>query len=167
MSRYLYSIDTIKYGTPTGTNTMPGSLVSLPDTVKGTVTIDETEGSYTDFFVDQAKDPVRTLKSEEGKLTATMQFYDFNFLALAAFKGGTAPTSGGYEKFVPATGYTDVSKALELTLSSGQVFNLFNAQCFARIIGTGSRDRMCAWELKATALMTTDLAGSWEISEAD
>lgn len=167
MARYLYSVKTVKYGTPTGINTMPAGLTTLPNTTKGSVSLDETEGASVPFYVDQLKDPIKVVKTEEGRLSAVMQFNDFNFLALAAFKGGTAPTGGGFEKFVPATGYTEVEKALEIELDSGQKINMFNAQCFARVTGGGGRDKILAWELKASPQMTDDLSGSWEISEAD
>lgn len=163
MSNYLFSVKTVKYGTPTGTNTMPVGLTALPDTVKGSVSLDETEGASTQFFVDQKKDPIKVVKTDEGLLTATMQFYDLTYIHLAALKGGTAPTGVGYSAFVPATGYTNVEKALEIELDSGQKINMFNAQCITRITGGGGRDKMFAMEMKATPQMTADLAGSWEI----
>lgn len=170
MARYLYSVKTVKYGTPTGTNSMPAELTTLPDTVKGSVTLDTTTGNFATFFVDQKRSPIKKVKIEEGELTAAMQFYDFDFVKLAALAGGTAPTSGGYEKFVPSTDYTDVAKALEITLDTTPAIkvNIFNGQCSTTPLkGGGGRDKMLAWGLDVTPLMTTDLAGDWEISEAD
>ena len=164
MSRYLYSVKSVKYGTVTGTNTIPGVLTQLPDTVKGSVTIDETEGSSVKFNVDQKKDPIKVVKVEEGELTTVMQFYDFTYDALAAFKGGTSTTGAGTARaFNPATGYTDVNKALVIELDSGEKINIYNGNCFARITGGGGRDKMLSWELKVTPQMTADLAGSWNI----
>ena len=164
MSRYIYSVKSVKYGTITGTNTIPASLTQLPDTVKGSVNIDETEGSSTKFYVDQKKDPIKVVKVEEGELTTVMQFYDFTYDALAAFKGGTATTGAGTARaFNPATGYTDVNKALVIELDSGEKLNIYNGNCFARITGGGGRDKMLSWELKVTPQMTADLAGSWNI----
>jgi hypothetical protein len=165
MSRYLYSVKSVKYGTVTGTNTIPVSLTQLPDTVKGSVTIDETEGSSVEFKVDQKKNPIKVVKVEEGQLTTVMQFYDFTYNALAAFKGGTSATGGGTGSFafIPATGYTDVNKALVMELDSGEKLNIYNGNCFARITGGGGRDKMLSWELKVTPQMTADLAGSWDI----
>jgi hypothetical protein len=162
MSTYIYSVKTVKYGTPTGTNTMPESLVTLPDTVKGTVAIDESEGSTTQFFVDQKKNPIKSAKIEEGQTTVTMQFYDMDTTHLAAFKGGTRVTGGGADKFVPSTGYTTVEKALQIEFDSGHKFNMFNAACVARLMGGGGRDKMLSWELKATVQVTADLAGDAE-----
>ena len=160
MSNYLFSVKAVKYGTPTGLATLP-DLTTLPDTVKGSVSIDETEGSVTKFFVDQKKEPIKVLKTEEGELTATLQFYDMSYATLAAFKGGHGAGVTGY---TPSTGYTLIEKALEIELDSGHKVNIFNAQCVSRITGGGGRDKMLALEIKATPQLTADSLGSWTIT---
>uniref|UniRef100_A0A6M3JSS3 Uncharacterized protein n=1 Tax=viral metagenome TaxID=1070528 RepID=A0A6M3JSS3_9ZZZZ len=162
MAVYLYGIASVKYGTSaTGLGNFPSGvlLTTAPDTVKGSVTIEETEGATTEFFVDQKFSPVRSVKTEEGKLSATFQFYDMTFNTMAAFKGGTGNASG----YTPATGYVTVDKALELTLDSGDKLCIHNASCATRIVGGGGRDKLWALEVKATPQMTTDLSGSWRI----
>jgi hypothetical protein len=162
MAVYVYALSAAKVGTPTGTNTMPasGDMTALPDTVRGSVTIEESEGASVDFNTDQQISPVMTVKTEEGKLTATMRFYDMDFAKLAAIKGGTGNASG----YTPATGLTNVLRALELDLVSGHKFEFYNAQLITRVVGSGSRDSMFAVELKATSLMASDNAGSWKLS---
>jgi hypothetical protein len=162
MSVYLYGINTVKYGTSaTGVGNFPSGvlLTSLPDTVKGSVTIEETEGSTTRFYVDQKFSPVREVKTDEGELTATMQFYDMTFATMAALKGGTGNVSG----YTQATGYTTVDRALEITLDSGEKLLLYNASLVTRIIGGGGRDRMFALEVKATPQLTTDGSIAWKV----
>jgi hypothetical protein len=159
MAIYLYGITSVKYGTAAVTNSMPSSLTTLPNTVKGSVSIDETEGSLTNFYVDQQFSPVRQVKTEEGQLSATMQFYDMTFANVADLKGGTGNASG----YSPATGYVTVDKALEITMDSGHKLLMYNASCTARITGGGGRDKMFALELKATPQLTADNAGSWRI----
>ena len=162
MSTYLYGISSVEYGTAaTGIGNFPSGvlLTTAPDTVKGSVVIEETEGSKTEFFVDQRFSPVRSVKTEEGLLTATFQFYDMTFATLAEFKGGTGNVSG----YTHSTGYTDVDKALVLNLDSGQKLLLYNASCITRIIGGGGRDRMFALEVKATPQLTTDNSIDWKI----
>jgi hypothetical protein len=159
MAVYLFGITSVKYGTAATTNTMPTALTTLPDTVKGSVSIDETEGSLTNFYVDQKFSPVRQVKTEEGQLSATMQFYDMTFANVAALKGGTGNVSG----YSPATGYVTVDKALEITMDSGHKLLMYNASCVSRITGGGGRDKMFALELKATPQLTADNAGSWKI----
>lgn len=161
MAVYLFGISSVKYYNASTSNYMPASasLVALPDTVKGSVAIDETEGNVTEFFVDQKFAPVKSVKTEEGKISATMQFYDMTFATLAAIKGGTGNVSG----YTPATGFSTVEKCLEITTDSGHKINFFNASLITRITGGGGRDKMFAVEMKATPQMTADNAGSWEI----
>lgn len=161
MAEYLFGITSVKYGEPSGSNTMPSALNTLPNTVKGSVSIDETEGSTTDFMVDQQFSPVRQVKTEEGVLTATMQFYDMAYANVAALKGGSGDASG----YTPATGYTTVNKALEILMDSGQKLLMYNASLVTRIVGGGGRDKMFALEVKATPQLTTDNAGSWKIQK--
>jgi len=162
MAVYLYGISTVKYGTSaTGIGNFPSGvlLTTAPDTVKGSVIIEETEGRTIPFYVDQKFSPVRSVKTDEGTLTATFQFYDMTFSTLAEFKGGTGNVSG----YTHPTGYTEVDKALELTLDSGQKLLLYNASCITRIIGGGGRDSMFALEVKATPQLTTDGSVDWKI----
>jgi len=162
MANYVFSVSGMKYGTPTGTSGMPGGLTSLPDTVKGSITVEETEGSVLRFYVDQKKEPIRSIKAEEGEFTLTAQFYDMGFASLAAFKGGSGNASG----FVPSTDYTTVDKALEVTFSSGHVLNIFNGSCTARLTGGGGRDKMLSWELKVVPMITNDGSGSYDLKLA-
>lgn len=88
-----------------------------------------------------------------------MEFYDMTFANIATLKGGTGNASG----YTPATGYNNILKALEIDTVSGHKFSLYNAQIIARIGGAGSRDKMFTLGVKATALMSTDVAGSWKV----
>lgn len=161
MAVYIYGITTVKYADAASSNYAPGSLSDLPNTVKGTVTLDETEGSTTKFEVDQQYTPIRNIKTEEGELSSVMQFYDMTFATLAALKGGTGNVSG----YVPATGYTTIEKFLEITTDAGYKFLMYNAAIQTRIMGGLSRDKMLSIELKATPQLTADNAGSWKIDK--
>lgn len=161
MAEYIYAVKQMFYGTPTGSNTLPASLSLLPDTVKGTITVEETEGTLTKFWVDQKKEPVRVIKSEEGDFTLTAQFYDFDFEKYAAFKGGVGVAGAS---FTPSTDYTTIDKAFRIVFDSGHVMDIYNGSCVARMTGGGGRDKMFAWELKVTPMLTQDLAGSYMIA---
>jgi len=159
----LFGLASVKYGTAASSNYMPASaaMTTLPNTVKGSVSIEETEGSVTKFFVDQQFAPVKVLKTEEGELSLTMQFYDMSFANLAALKGGTGNASG----YIPATGYTTIEKAMEVNLDSGHQILMYNASIITRVTGGGGRDKMFAIETKITPQLTTDNAGSWKINK--
>lgn len=166
MADYIFAVNTIKYGTPTGTSTMPaqGALVTLPDTVKGTITLEEAEGTLTKFFVDQKRGAIKSVKTEEGDFVITAQFYDLTVGFLAALKGGTAVT-GATTSYTPSTGYVNIEKAVEITFESGHKLEIYNGSISARLTGGGSRDKMMMWELKITPQLTADLAGSWKLSK--
>jgi hypothetical protein len=162
MAVYLFGITSVQYGTAaSGAGNFPSgiALTTAPDTVKGSVSIEESEGSKTDFFVDQKFSPVKSIKTEEGTLSATMQFYDMTFATLAVFKGGTGNASG----FTPATGYTDINLALQLNLDSGHKLQIYNANCTTRIMGGGGRDKLTSFEVKAIPQITTDNSATWRI----
>lgn len=168
MANYIYSIKSVKYGTPTGTATMPasGDLTDLGNTVRGSVTIEESEGSVNKFKVDQKVASILELSNGDEELSFVGQFPDVSYANLATLKGGTSSSAGGFNTFTPSTGFTSVQKALELEMDSGHKINIFNAQIFARVVNGGGRDKMVAVAMKATPLITADDAGTWEIKKA-
>lgn len=161
MSNLIFAVESIKYGTATGSNTMPasGDLTALPDTVKGSITLEEGEGAIEKFMVDQKSDPIKVLKTEEGEVSLVAQFYDLTYATIAAIKGGTGDASG----YTPSTGFSQVEKALEITLESGHVFDFYNAYVSTRILGGGGRDSLFMMEMKAWPQITDDEAGSWKV----
>jgi hypothetical protein len=168
MANYIYSIKSIKYGTPTGVGTMPTAenLTDLGNTVRGSVTIEESEDSVNKFKVDQKRASILELSNGEGELTVNAQFPDVAYATLAELKGGTSSTAGGFNTFTPAVGFTSVQKALECELDSGHKINIFNAQIFSRIVNGGGRDKMVAMALKAVPLITADGLAEWEIKKS-
>ncbi|HOE94891.1 MAG TPA: hypothetical protein PLU97_05760 [Candidatus Cryptobacteroides sp.] len=104
---------------------------------------------------------MRVIKSEEGDFTLTAQFYDFDFEKYAAFKGGVGVAGAS---FTPSTDYTTIDKAFRIVFDSGHVMDIYNGSCVARMTGGGGRDKMFAWELKVTPMLTQDLAGSYMIA---
>jgi hypothetical protein len=160
-TNYIFSVSSVKYGTATGSNTMPasGAMTTLPDTVKGSINMEEAEGAIQKFYTDQKRDPIKIVKTEEGDLVATMQFYDLTYATIAALKGGTGDASG----YVPSTAYTLIEKALQINTDSGHTFDFYNASIQTRIMGGGGRDAMFSMEMKATPQVTADLAGSWKV----
>lgn len=157
---YVFSVKKVRYGTATDLATMPVSLTDLPDTVKGSVTLDETEGATAKFYVDQKPVPVKVVKTEEGELSATMQFYDLTYATVAALKGGEGSASG----YTSPVGYTNVEKAIQIETDSGHTVNIHKGLCVARITGGGGRDKMFALELKVTPQTpATDSGAAWTI----
>jgi hypothetical protein len=162
MAVYLFGVTSVKFGTAaTGSNMPSGvALTTLPNTVKGTVSLEETAGTTAKFYVDQQASPIKVIQTEIGEVTAKMQFYDLTFATVAALKGGTGNASG----YTPATGFSSINLALEILTDSGHKFQFYNAMIEAHLTGGGGRDKMFALEMNAIPQMTLDNTGSWKIS---
>ena len=168
MSNLVFSVKSAKYGTPTGSNTMPasGDMKALSLAVKGSIVIEESAPAFQEFTSEWQASPVMINETTPPVLSATIQLYDLNYQDMAALKGGTFASAGGFDKFTPGTGFTVVQKALEFAMDSGHVLNIFNSNVAARIVSGGGRDKLFALELVTKPLMTADLAGDWELKKA-
>lgn len=166
MPKYAYSVKATRYGTPTGSNTMPAAsdLTALPDTVRGSITLDEGDASFTNINVDQKIPPIRRIQTAQGDVTFKMQFHDISYAVIEALKGGTAVT-GASPKWQSTGEWEDIELALQVELDSGQYFNYYNAAVTAKIVGSGSRDGYFALDLSILPQMATDLSGDWEIAD--
>lgn len=162
-ANYVFSVKSVKYGTPTGTATMPGTLTALPDTVKGSVAVSETDPTVQKFFVDQKQAPVRVVDAGAGELSFVMQFYDLTYATLVIIKGGTVNT--GPTKWMHGATFTSINLAIQVETDSGHYFNFYNAFVMSKITGNGSRDGMFAVEMTVQPQLTTDLAGDYEIAD--
>jgi len=161
--QHIYSVKSVKYGTPTGTGTVPasGDLTALPNTEKGSVVIEEVESTSTPFYEDQSPYPIEDIEQELGGFSLVARFNDIQFATLAVFKGGTGNVSG----FEPATGWLTVKKALVIETDSGHTFDFRNATCKARITNLGGRDKIASWELKAMPLVCADGSAPYKINK--
>ena len=161
--QHIYSVKSVKYGTTTGTGTMPasGDLTALPNTEKGSVVIEEAEGTSQAFYEDQNPYPIENIEQELGSFSLVARFNDIQFTTLAAFNGGTGTVSG-YE---PATGWQTTKKALVIETDSGHTFDFRNAQCRVRITGLGGRDKLASMELKAMPLICADGSAPYKINK--
>ena len=151
---HIYSLKSVKFGTPTGTATMPSAtgLTLLPKTEKGSVVIEESEATDNDFFVDQSPYPIESIPSDAGTWSAVARFNDIQYATLAIFKGGVGDDSG----FTPATGWQTIRKALEFETDSGHIVDFYNAACKVRFLGLGGRDKLASMELMAKPLICAD-----------
>lgn len=161
--QHIYSVKSIKYGTPTGIGTVPasGDLTALPNTEKGSVVIEESEGTSTQFYEDQSPYPIEDIEQELGSFSLVANFNDIQFATIAVFNGGTG-TASGYE---PATGWQTTKKALVIETDSGHTFDFRNAKCKVRITNLGGRDKLAAMELKATPLICADGSAPYKINK--
>ena len=160
MAVYIYSVKATRYGTPTGTNTMP-ALTALPNNVKGSITLDEGDPSFTSIFEEQAVAPLRRIQTAAGDVSFKCQYHDMTYAAIAALKGGSAV--GAATGYQAPTNFADVNKAFQVEFDSGQYFNYYNAAIAAKIVGSGARDGYIDLDLTVMPQLSADGKGIWEI----
>ncbi|MCK9592712.1 MAG: hypothetical protein M0Q91_11975 [Methanoregula sp.] len=154
LTKYAYGIAGVKYGTPTGTSSMPGTLTPWAQTVQGSFTLSESESTTKDFFVEETSTPVESIVSEAGALSITWRAYDLTPALIVIMKGGTAGVQGtGSTQMQSYAGPVTIDKvnlALEVTTTSGAIFHFYKASCLCRFDSAISREQMLEVEVTAT-----------------
>lgn len=150
MANYLFGLKSVKFGTPESDGTMPASLTVFAQTVRGSMTLSETEAAVQDFNVEEQDSPVEQAITESSKLEATWRAYDLSPAVIAKVKGGTAGTSP--DKWSAPTKSVLLKLALEIETDNGTKIQIPYANVQARFDGTIGREDMLQLEVKATAL---------------
>ena len=145
----IFSVAKVEYGTPTGAATMPETLTEVAKPVKGSVILEEAEVTLTKKYREGVASPAIVIPSEEAVLTIKMQFYDFDFDDLVAFKGGTKTAEAGAvgETYEPDETVVKIDKAFRITAASGHKFYVYVGFVNARITGKLTRDDLLTIEL--------------------
>ena len=146
MAKYVYGIKSVKFGTPTGLATMPGTLTAWAQTVEGTFTLAESEDTLKSFKVEETATPVLTIVSEAGEMTLTWSAYDLSPAIIAIVKGGTA--TGSTKWAAPATKPT-ISLAIEVETTDGAKFNIYKTSIFSTFDGAVTRGDLLQMKTKA------------------
>jgi hypothetical protein len=153
LTKYAYGIASVKYGTPTGTASMP-SVTSWAQTVQGSLVLSEAESTTKDFYVEETSSPVVSLVTEAGALTITWRAYDLTPALLVIMKGGTAGVQGSgssqMQSYAGPVTIDSLNLALEITTTSGVVFSIYNAACLCRFDSSISREQLLEVEVTAT-----------------
>lgn len=156
LTKYAYGIASVKYGTPTGTATMPGSLTQWAQTVQGSLTLSEEESTLKEFYVEETTTPVVSLVTEAGAMTITWRAYDLTPALIVIMKGGSAGVQGtGASQMLSYAGPVTIDTedlALEITTTSGVVFSIYKAACLCRFDSAISREQLLEVEVQATVL---------------
>lgn len=156
--KYAFGIKSIKFGTPTGSSTMPAAsaMTQWAQTVRGSLTISEDEAQTKEFKVEEVSTPVKEIVTDVGALSAKWRAYDLTPTLIAKVKGGTAGTAGtGASATVTYAGPTSVDTlelALEITTMNDIVFNIYKSSVLARFDGGVSAESLLEMEVSAKAL---------------
>lgn len=154
--KYAYGIKSVKFGTPTGSSTMPETMTVWAQTVRGSLTLSEDEAQTKDFTVEEVSSPIKQIVTDAGALAAKWRSYDLTPSLIAVVKGGTAGTSGtGATAVVTYEGPASVAAidlALEIETTNGVKFQIFKASVLARFDGGVSAESLLEMEVSAKAL---------------
>lgn len=119
-------IDTLKIGAIGTTGGMGGTLVALPNTVKGSCKFMTAEQGVTSFFADNKPRPIEAIANGGVLETIEGTLYDITPATLVTFLGGTAtaavgPTPGPAAAAFYEAGTTipQVEKSLEIVTKNG------------------------------------------------
>ena len=166
VEKYAYGIASVKFGTPTGSNSMPGEVTAWAQTVEGSLTLSEDEATMKDFKVEETTTPVKSIVTDVGALTAKWRAYDISVEMIETVKGGTgteseAPTDHTYAGPVQVVAQ---DLALEITTTNGVVIEIYNAAVVARFDGSISRESLLEMEVTAKAQDPGDGTSPYMIS---
>lgn len=156
--KYLYGIKSVKFGTPTGSSTMPvaSAMTAWAQTVRGSFTLSEDEAQKKEFKVEETSTAIKEIVTDAGSLTGKWRAYDVTPTLVAVVKGGTAGTAGvGSAATVTYAGPVSVvamELALEVTTTNDAVINIYKASVLGRFDGGVSAESLLEMEVTAKAL---------------
>nr|WP_319268312.1 hypothetical protein [uncultured Draconibacterium sp.] len=167
MPKYGKGIVSVKFGTPTGSASMPGTLNAWAQTVEGSMNFSEEEAQTVDFNVEETTAPVDQAQTDAGGLTIQWRAYDMTPAMMAIVKGGTAGTDTGVLTYDAPASNVAQKLALEVTMEDGVVFNIYKANVFARIDGQAGRGTLLEVSVSAVALDPGDGGSPWGYKTSD
>jgi hypothetical protein len=166
--KYMYGIASVKFGTPTGSASMPiaSDMATWAQTVQGSLTLSEDESTEKEFFVEETTTPVHSIVTQAGALRIRWRAYDMSVKMLEKVKGGTGTTpapAGAHTYDGPVT-IDSVNLALRITTNNGVTFDVYKAAVIARFDSALGREQLLEVEVQATALDPGDGGSPYQIS---
>jgi hypothetical protein len=171
--KYVYGIKSIKFGTPTGSASMPvaSAMTAWALTVRGSFTLTEDEAQKKQFKVEEVTSPVKEVVTDAGALTGKWRAYDLTPSLIAVVKGGASGTAGsGASAMVTYAGPTSVvalDLALEVTTTNDAKLEIYKASVLGRFDGGISAESLLELEVSATALDPGDGGSPYMIGLPD
>jgi hypothetical protein len=166
--KYLYGIASVKFGTPTGSASMPvaSDMVTWAQTVAGSLTLSEDESTEKEFFVEETTTPVHSIVTQAGALRVRWRAYDMSVKMLEKVKGGTGTETAapGAQTYAGPVTIDSVNLALRVTTNSGSTFDIYKAAVIARFDSALGREQLLEVEVQATALDPGDGGSPYKIS---
>lgn len=151
MPKYGYKIKKIEIGLASTDGTMPTTMTALPDTVDGSVTIEESAPQTKGFKRSNDKAPFMIVVTEDGNLTPKFSIYDITPSVLSQLKGGTATAETAWK---PAIGSSQlINAAIRVTTENDLLkINIPKASIVALIKGSLKSDELITLECEVTPM---------------
>jgi hypothetical protein len=154
--KYMYGIASVKFGTPTGSSTMPAAsdMTQWAQTVQGSLTLSEDEAQMKEFFVEETSTPIHSIVTQPGAMRVRWRAYDMSVEMIEDVMGGTGTETaapGAHTWAAPIT-KDAVELALEVTTTNGAKFLIYKASVTARFDSVLGRENLLEMEVQATAL---------------
>lgn len=158
MATASYGLASFKIG-PVGT--LPAALTAVGSTVKGSFTIEGTEGSFNDFFIEENPSaPFDRTINEYPSLELTGETYDVDPDTAVLLMGGT--TAAGV--YTPPTTFAAKEVAAQATSAKGLVFNIPRMQIVARPVFRFGTDELAKISYTGKALLPEGGGAPWTYS---
>jgi hypothetical protein len=157
MPKHAFGLAQVRMGTIESDGGMALTLVTIGETVSGTMVLTSEDNTVTDFNIEESSSPVESIVSQPGKVTLNWSSYDVSADNLVLFFGGTKVT-GPPIKWKAPDSFIDVEKSLEVTDKKGNILRITRAKISAKFGLSFAKDKLGQVDLSATILQPTKVA---------
>lgn len=155
---------------PVATTGLPTTWEELEDTPIGNSILSETEPTVENIFIEQKKGVYRSITTEDGVTTLTIETYDVSPKNIAKIKGGTAttPTAAKGSTWKGSIETVDINLAVRVTTLDDYVLTIPNGKVVAVINWPLSKSELAKVVITITAQDPLDnTLGALEIEAPD
>jgi len=166
MAKASYGLTSFKIG---AVGSAPGDLTEVGSTVKGSFTIEGTEGSFNDFFIEENPSaPYERTINEYPSLQLSGECYDVDpETAVLLMDGVVDTTTPGVVKYTPPTTFTPKEVTAQAISAKGLVFNIPRLQINARPVFKFGTDELAKIVYTGKALLPAGGGAPWTYSVPD
>lgn len=165
MAKYGYKVDSIETGLASTDGTMPTTMTALPDTVEGTVVIEETAPQTKGFKRSKDKAPFKIVVTEDANLPIKFSIYDISPSVLATLKGGTATAETAWKPAIGTSALIEIALRLK-TEGAALTINIPKASVVALIKGSLKSDELLTLECTATPMSVDPTKPTYDLAFA-
>jgi hypothetical protein len=167
-AEYASGLEYVKLGDIEADGTMGETLVTLGNTVAGSMTFTTEEGTTTDFNIEEQDAPIKS-NVQAGASRIAWECYDVSAQTMQKIFGGTV-TGAGTElsPYVWQAPKKIVAKeqSIELRNAEGHILRIVRASVFPTINWGFTKDQLAKFAVSATILTPTADVAPFEIEYA-